>query len=277
MKYLLSTFSVLIGFNIFVWTDISLSRNADLNIYFLNVGQGDSSLIRLSNETDILIDGGKDKSVISELEKTLKDSHSIDLIILTHPEMDHFGGLIDVIERFKVGAFIYNGEENNQNSAWTIFKEKLKSLNIKTIVLGAGDKIIYKDSLIKVISPDNLDSTTFNEDSMVLVLESNGIKTLFTGDIGFATEDKLINKYDLDVDVLKIPHHGSKFSSGTNFINASGPLVSIVQTGKNSYGHPNRLALNRIASTGSSIYRNDLDGTISLNVKNGLIKIYKEK
>src|SRR5689334_7001064 len=129
-------FSLLIGFNFFVWSAVALQANADgLNIYFLDVGQGDSSLIVLPGGAKILIDGGPaNKSVFGELEKVLSPSDRyIDLVMLTHPQLDHFGGLIDVLKRYRVGAFIYNGRDGTAQ-AWPYLKEIVSEKKIKTVL-----------------------------------------------------------------------------------------------------------------------------------------------
>ena len=276
MKFLLSISLALIGFNFFVWVDIArVSLATGTDIYFLNVGQGDSSLINFADGTRMLTDGGKDKSVLFELDKILPNSRTINLVMVTHPQLDHFGGLIDVIDRFKIGAFIYNGEEA-ESDAWIALKDKLKRKNIKTFILDSGDVINYKNNKLFILSPDrNTKDKDLNENSMITLLESEGIKALFTGDIGDKKEAELIDKYNLDIDVLKVPHHGSKYSSSAEFLKELTPSVSVVQVGKNSYGHPNPSTLKRIASVGSSIYRNDSDGIIRINIDDGLIKVFK--
>src|SRR3989344_4806409 len=145
MKYLSSIFSALIFLNIFVWYwGITGAPSAALNVYFLDVGQGDSTLTVLPGGVKILTDGGPDKSVLSGLGKTLSPTDRyIDLVILSHPELDHFTGLISVLERYRVGAFIWNGRERD-NDSWRELQAVLESKDVPVIVLGDNDKIIYK-------------------------------------------------------------------------------------------------------------------------------------
>ena len=110
MKSLSLISLVLIGFNIFVWYHVLVGGQDDLDLYFLDVGQGDSSLVVLHEGAKVLIDGGPDKSVLFPLSEALpKTDRYIDLVVLSHAQLDHFGGLYDVIERYKIGAFVTTG------------------------------------------------------------------------------------------------------------------------------------------------------------------------
>jgi len=246
-----------------------------LDIYFLDVGQGDSELVILPGDVRVLIDGGPDKSVLFELSQILpKTDRYIDLVVMTHAQLDHFGGLYDVVDRYKVGAFISTGREG-ESEAWKEFEELLQEKKIPVILLGAGDGIRYKDSNFIVLSPDQalLNNQEINESSLVVELFSEGAKSLFTGDVGFETENFLADTYDIDTDILKVPHHGSRFSSGLNFLMEATPAVSIIEVGKNSFGHPTEAALSRLRSAGSSIYRTDEDGTVHLEINDGVVLI----
>lgn len=279
MKYLSSIFLALVFLNIFVWYWIIVGApSSALNMYFLDVGQGDGNLVVLPGGPKILIDGGPDKSVLNELDKILSPTDRyIDLVMLSHSQLDHFAGFIPALERYRVGAFLWNGRAG-EISAWRELKNVLEDKEIPIIVLGAGDSIIYKGNKIAILSPDGklINDAELNNTTLVAELESNGVKTLFTGDIGFEVENYLTNKYDLNVDVLKVPHHGSKYSSGTNFLNEATPLISIIEVGKNKYGHPTTSAIERLTRVGSSIYRTDDKGAIHVKVKNNLINVLME-
>ncbi len=283
MRYWSLSFLVLLGFNFFVWYAVITGVVAELNLYFLKVGQGDSELIVLPDGVKILIDGGPDKSVLFSLANAMSPiDRYIDLLVMTHPQTDHFAGFADVIERYKVGAFIATGKEGDSET-WKNFEELLKAKKIPIILAGAGDKIRYKDNLITVLAPDEklMQSKELNDTSLVLELESEGIKSLFTGDIGFTTESYLLNGTpsqvdNLDVDVLKVGHHGSKYATGANFLTAATPIISIIEVGKNNYGHPTDTVLNRLKQFGSRVYRTDEDGTVRLRVQDGKIAVYPE-
>jgi len=156
----------------------------------------------------------------------------------------------------------------------------LEEKQIPIILVEAGSKIIYRENLLEVLSPDQelLVDKEINESSVILKLESQGIKALFTGDAGFLTENYLTTSQvvNLDVDVLKVAHHGSKYSSGANFLAATTPLISVIEVGKNNYGHPTEATLNRLKSIGSAVYRTDENGTVRLVVRDGKIAVYPE-
>lgn len=280
MKYSSSIYLVLLIFNIFVWYWVFTGgRDEALNLYFLNVGQGDSSLVIFPNNVKILIDGGPGKEILNPLAKVLSPTDRyLDLVLLSHPQLDHFSGLIPVMERYKVGAFIYNGRDG-EAAAWKDLVSVLKQKKIDTIILEKGDSIQYRDNKISILSPDKsfIENKELNNTSLVAEVESEKAKTLFTGDIGFKVENYLMNRYDLDIDIFKVPHHGSKYSSGIYFLKRTSPQISVVQVGRNSYGHPTKEVLSRLASVGSSIYRNDLNGTVHLKVKNGIVNVLIER
>lgn len=280
MKYLSSIFLVLIIFNIFIWYWVLVGRESNnLNLYFLDVGQGDSGLIKLPGGVKILMDGGPDKKVLNNLSAVLFPAdHYIDIVVLSHSQIDHFAGLIPVLERYKVGTVIYNGQ-GGKGESWKEFIDIIKNKNIPVIVLRGGDSIKYKDNELAFLSPDEemRKISELNDTALVAKLISGGVKTLFTGDIGFETENYLVEKYDLDIDILKVTHHGSKYGTGAVFLNSATPEVSIIQVGKNNYGHPAKEAINRLAQIGSSIYRNDLNGTIHITAANGKIVVYVGK
>ena len=281
MRYWSLSFLLLTGFNLFIWYEVVFGGVVDLNLYFLNVGQGDSELIELPGGVQILIDGGPDKSVLFELAEVMPSSDRyLDLMVMTHAQTDHFAGFADVFDRYKIGAIIITGREG-ESKTWNDFRNLLEEKQIPVILVGAGDKITYRENLLEVLSPDQelLADKEINESSIILKLESEGVKALFTGDAGFKTENHLLSRSNLDnldVDVLKVAHHGSKYSTGANFLAATTPLVSVIEVGKNNYGHPTEATLSRLKSFGSAIYRTDENGTVRLVIRDGKIAVYPE-
>lgn len=273
---------LLVAANIFIWASlVSGTPNKNTELYFLDAGQGDSELVRLPGNVKILIDGGPNAKVLTALSKSLPpNDRYIDLIILSHAEADHFTGLIEVAKRYKVGAFIYNGLDGKGN-AWPELLKILKNGNAPVITLSAKDKIKYQDSRIDFIWPEknNLPNITksLNETALVSILQSSGAKALFTGDIGFKTENQLLEKYNLDADILKVSHHGSKYSTSRKFLDEVTPKISAIEVGKNSYGHPTAQVLQNLASVSSQIFRADRDGTVKLIIEDGKIRIFKQK
>ena len=240
-------------------------------VYFVDVGQGDSSLIRFKNK-NILIDTGGSyyNNLISKNNILFYKSigiKKINYLLLTHGDYDHMGEAITLVNNFKVEKVIFNCGPYNE-----LEKELIKVLDKK--------KIKYY-SCIKELNIDNnklyfLQTKEYdneNDNSNVIYTELNGYKFMFMGDASTTTEKEIMNKYNLrHIDVLKVGHHGSKTSSSKEFISEINPKYSIISVGKNNrYGHPNKEVLNNLKD--SKIYRTDQDGSIMFKIKINKLKI----
>ena len=271
-----------LALDVLVWKTIIFVKSSDnLEIYFLSVGQGDSELAILPGGIKVLIDGGPNNKILDDLALILPPTDRyIDLVINSHPHPDHFIGLINVLKNYKVGAFIYNGRDGGI-PAWQELLKIIDANKVPKLVLAADDKIHYQDSEFDIISPDNnfVSKKDLNETSLVTLLKDKTFKALFVGDIGVKLEKYLADKYDLKVNVLKVGHHGSKYSSSDNFLAEASPQITGIEVGKNSYGHPTKETLARLASIGAQVYRTDADGTIKLLVAKDLsgVQVFKEK
>lgn len=268
---------VLIGLAFISWNIAHAFFPQDIpdTVHFLDVGQGDAALITLSAPTPhqppvrILVDGGRDGHVLEALS-TLEGEpfRYIDLVILSHQDLDHFGGLMQILEQYDVGAFISNGKEA-MSERWQEFAARIEAKHIPHHVLGEGDRIFFADSTLTVLSPTRelRSEATINEAGLVFSLAStypSGTTTaLFTGDIGHHTEHFLLAKeVPLKADILKVGHHGSKYSSSEAFIHAVAPSISIISVGKNTYGHPSPEVLDILSRAGSVVYTTQTHATI---------------
>lgn len=272
-------------FDLFLWYSIFFSNTPRTpELYFLDVGQGDSQFLLLpetrGRAVKMLIDGGRPNGEVMEnLEKIVSPADRyIDIVMLTHPQLDHFGGIIDVLERYKVGVFIHNGREG-ATAAWEDVGRVVKEKNIRTVALKQGDKLSYGENIFSIISPNSrfLKSEELNDTCLVSLFEFRGVKALFTGDIGEDVEEYLVKNYDIDADILKVGHHGSKFSSSRNFIKEVSPKIAVIQVGKNTYGHPTKETISRLSAAGAKIYRNDGDGMVKLIFGPGYVEVETEK
>jgi len=282
-KFLKIILGLLITLDILLWGLILFPAEANnLEIYFLDVGQGDSSLVNLPGGIQVLIDGGPINGRVQEnLEKILAfNDRYIDLVMISHPQLDHFGGLIEVLKNYEVGAVVPSGAIS-QSAAWQELEKVIKEKGINLITLAAGDKIKYQDSQFSILSPNKSEwQKDINDLSLVALFEHSHVpknirmRVLFTGDIGSSKEKQLVNLYDLDIDVLKVSHHGSKYSSDLGFLKEASPLVSVIEVGKNSYGHPTKAVLNKLASIGSQIYRTDKNGMVKVAFNKGRLRVY---
>ncbi|MEK7089502.1 MAG: MBL fold metallo-hydrolase [Patescibacteria group bacterium] len=251
--------------------------NSKTEFDFLNVGQGDSELVQFASETSwartkLLIDGGPENGrVLTALASLLPSSDRyIDLVAMTHAQADHIGGLIDVAKRYRIGTFIWTGRTNDI-SAFRELMEILKKNNTKIITLMRGDVITSGESVVRVLSPDKilLNDKDINNSSLVLHVSSARTTALFTGDIGRTAELRLVRDGLINIDILKVPHHGSRSSVIADFLNAVKPKIVVFGVGKNSYGHPSEEALINYAKLGASIFRTDKNGTLRFIVGEG--------
>ncbi len=269
---------VLISLDLIVWYHILFSKSInDFELYFLKVGQGDSSLAILPDQSGgfvkVLIDGGPiNGGLDANLDKILKTDRYIDLIFISHPQTDHYGGLIDVVKKYDVGAVLYNGEESSSNN-WEELNKLINDKKIGKIALSVGDMVNYAVSDIRVLNSFNFSVDT-NNSALVLMLDSNGVKTLYTGDIDADTETMIADKEDLIADILKVSHHGSKYSSDINFLKEVNPKISIIEVGKNSYGHPAKSVLERLTLVGSKVFNTYEHGMIKIIREGGNLKVF---
>ena len=243
-----------------VWVFGVLHVGDELSLYFFSVGQGDSEMV-VSDGVHMLIDGGRGDRVLSALERTIPwYQKRIDVLVISHPEQDHLGGLFDVVTYYDVGVVVWNGQ---RNTLWNEFASLLSEYDIPVVVLGAGDALSFGDVKVDVLWPFTLGSET-NDNSLVLRMTTPYGKALYTGDISSVSEASLVSQYTIDVDVMKLPHHGSKYSSSRALLSAASPLLSIVEVGKNSYGHPTADVIQRVEEVGSMLFRTDTDGDLKV-------------
>jgi|AntAceMinimDraft_16_1070373.scaffolds.fasta_scaffold02985_3 competence protein ComEC len=265
---------VLLIFDLVLFGYIFFGTSAEPGVYFLDVGQGDSELIVLPGGVEILIDGGPSNGrALAELADILPfTDRYIDLVAMTHAELDHFGGLISIMNRYKIGAFLWN-EVKGQSLALRDLEKVINGNKVKGIVLKTGDKIKYQNSVINVLSPGQEKFKDINENSLVFNLVYKDTNFLFTGDIGKRVEELIKDKTG-KIDVLKVAHHGSKYSSSAEFLNIIQPKVAVIEVGENSYGHPTEETLERLKQIGASIFRTDKHGTIKVIPKNNTVEVF---
>ena len=248
------------------------SATAHTEFDFLNVGQGDSELIQMksnnhSPRVKVLIDGGPENGMVrTALSSLLPPTDTyIDLVAMTHAQADHMGGLIDVAKHYRIGAFLWTGRANDISGFYELMGI-LKKNNVPMVILRRGDVIKNGGSVITVVSPNIAlaHNKDINNSSLVLHIASASTTALFMGDIGKSAEFELVRGGIRPVDIAKVPHHGSRASLMTNFINAIRPRIAVFEVGKNSYGHPTEEALSQYAGLGALLFRTDTQGTIRL-------------
>ena len=240
---------------------LSSSSLDTLYVHYINVGQGDSILIQVG-DCDILIDAGTASygTTVSNYLKN-KGVDDIELMINTHPDADHCGGLTTVLNNFVVEQVWISKDTSKTSAAYTNFIAAVGTEGLTAKQPSAGATYTYEYLEITVLySAKGSDS---NNSSIVVMLEYGSFKFLFTGDAGEEVENKLLSSgSDLSCDVLKVGHHGSKYSSTASFLAATGAEYGVICVGSNSYGHPTSEALTRLSSAGISVYRTDTSGNV---------------
>ncbi len=260
--------SALILANIFVWVAFYQRRPSNiLKVYFLDIGQGDAIFIDSPTHGRALIDGGPNRKVLSELGKILPFADKrIDVVIETHPDKDHIGGLPEVISRYNVGLFLEPGVES-ENNIDDELKKRMGEKNIPKLLARRGMIVNFGDGVkLMILFPtqDVLNWET-NRASIVAKLVYGDKSFLLTGDSPIAIENVLVNLDPkiLDSDVLKAGHHGSRTSTSLEYAEAVSPEYAVISAGKdNTYGHPHKEVLDILKQVGAQIVSTIDLGTI---------------
>jgi len=273
--------------NVLAWMTVwDLSRARFLEVNFFDVGQGDAIFIESPKRHQILIDGGPSSVILEKLEKEIPFwDNTIDLVILSHPERDHLLGLMEVLKRYKIENILWTGiiRDTAEFKEW---EKLIKEEGAQIKIAQAGQKINWSrkwsrfdiDQYMEILYPfKNLENQKFensNDTSIVCQLIIGENNFLFTGDITQKVEKEILSQYiSLDSDVLKVAHHGSKTSSGEEFIARVLPEIAVIQVGENTYGHPHPEVLSIFEKTGTRILRTDKDGDIKIISDGKYLKI----
>jgi competence protein ComEC len=250
-----------------------------LHITFCDVGQGDATYIRFPDGRNMLVDGGPDNKVVSCLGENMPFwDRTIDMVVLTHPEKDHFGGLTEVVKRYKINYFLFGGSQNSEKEYQTLLKE-ITVHNIQTKEIHSGNTIQEGATSFSFVWPnpayvykgqtDVLGATSgYNDQSLVFILRYGTFSAFFAGDAGDSVEREYV-QIPSRVAVLKVPHHGSATGMTDEFITQLAPKLAVISVGKkNRYHHPSEKALQLLSSVHAKIIRTDTNGTVTV-VSNG--------
>ena len=236
-------------------------NNNKLEIYFFDVGQADSILIK-ENDKTVLIDAGNDEdgdNLVDYIKNDIGLDH-INIIVGTHPHEDHVGGLDSIINSFKVDK-IYLPNIINTTKNFEDLLDSVNNNNLKISIPKIGDTFNLDDMMFEVVYVDK-DQYNLNDSSIVLRLDYFKTSYLFMGDASSKVENKILDK-NIDVDLLKVGHHGSNYSTSSKFLNKVSPKYAIIEVGKNNdYNHPSVSTLKRLENENVLVYRTDKDGTI---------------
>jgi len=263
---------ILIILNIFSWSVLfEKSEDRGLEVCFFDVGQGDAIFVETAEGYQILIDGGPDDIILRKLEQKIPFwDRTIDLIVLTHPDEDHVFGLIEVLKKYEVQNILWTGMDVES----LLFEEWLKAIEkeeAKIWIAEQGLKIGiprygYFDILYPFESLENRIVSNINDTSIVMMLNTDSEKILFTGDISTKIEGLLVEQIvEINADILKVAHHGSKTSSSGEFLETVKPDVAIISVGRdNPYGHPAPDVLARLEDSGIKVLQTSKEKNICL-------------
>lgn len=270
---------ILLVSNIGIWrSNVSyIIQDANFCITVIDIGQGDSILLKTNRNKFILVDSGKENFVLEKIQEVLPyNFKKIDLLILTHVDADHIEGTIGLIKSYEIGKIYLNLPVN----VFPLLSELLHQINERGIPL---EKLYSKDDFFldgiffNILWPEEESFPLISKDTnnvSIAIKLTYGITDIFIGgDLPSEFEDQLSAEIE-DIEILKAGHHGSKTSTSKSFLNKLKPEISIISAGlNNSYGHPHAEVLNNLQEVNSSIFRTDLDGNIKLELDGKNINI----
>lgn len=250
-----------------------------LEITFIDVGQGDSILVKSPDGRFMLIDAGEYKNVASVME-VLKDEgvSRLDYVVATHPHSDHIGGLSKVISNIPVGA-VYDIGRTHTTSSYRYYLEAVKASSAKFYLARAGVSFKLGASVtVSFLWPQDKMPTDLNNSSAILLLKYSEFDALLPADAGIEQELTVVNAGKVpEVELYKVSHHGSRHSNSREILAAASPKIAVIQVGAgNDYGYPQTVALDKIKAAGAQIFRTDKDGDVKVTSDGSNWWVYTE-
>lgn len=269
INLIIALLTVVAGVSLWFWNGQS-SEPGVLTVTALDVGQGDAILIRTPHGADILIDSGPPSGhVVEKLGAHLPPSdREIELVVVTHTDADHIGGLADVAAHYRIGRVLDAGTSSS-NPTYAKWLDALDDQHAERMKARAGVVITIDDVRCSVVWPQtdaDLVKASVNDTSVIVEMNYGTTSFLFTGDAGAEVEERMLQRQAVHhVDVLKVAHHGSVYSSSVEYLDVVLPEFAIVSAGKgNSYGHPHGVIIDRLKARGAVVLRTDEVGDVGL-------------
>jgi competence protein ComEC len=253
---------------------------SSLSTHFMDIGDGDSTMVMLPSGKNILIDTGSPLSGIrvAQYLKSLEIKR-IDHLILTHPHYDHIGGIFGVASAFRVVRFYDNGFSNFKDDIYKDYVSVIRQDISRYRILQAGESFNIDNLIIDILNPLLPPTGNLNADSIVMKLTYGRVKILLAGDMTRVTERRLLKLgLDLKSHVLKIAHHGEGDATSTEFLKAVDPEVAIISVSlQDMYARPHPDLLKRLQKAGIKVYRTDRDGTVILETDGNTYSVKRGK
>lgn len=236
-------------------------------VIFADVGQGDASVILTKHYKTVLIDGGTSENGKYALTDILRKNGiaKVSAAFISHMQEDHVGGIVELIEQGTEIERLYVGECAAESDGYSDVERAAETHGIPVNPLSKGEVVDIDGAVFTVLSSGDAESSDENDNMQVLRCDIGSNSILFAGDATKKLEEQLAENPLSDTDILKVPHHGSSYSSSESFISAVSPTLSVISVGKNNrFGHPAERTLKALGNAGSAILRTDLDGTVSI-------------
>jgi len=271
--------SELVGTSSFSWLNEPHVAHGELTVTFIDVGQGDSALVRHSDGTTMLIDAG-DRGLGPQIIAYLRGIgvYRIDYLVGTHPHADHIGGMEEIVRQMEIGQILMPNVQHDTRT----FERLMDAIYEQGLTVRTprpGERIAIGGAEVTILSSARPSGTNINNDSIIMKVRFGEHSFIFTGDAEHLAEGALVNKgINISATVLDAGHHGSRTSTGQEFLNAVSPQIVVIQVGAdNGHGHPHREVRDRLAETGARVYRTDINGTIIITTNGADLQVNTER
>lgn len=276
---LVAGIALVLSIGLLLYFLIKESQKHEFKVTFLDIGQGDATLIEFANGKKMLVDCGKDRKILARLGTALPFyDRTIDYVLATHPDLDHYGGCVDVLKNYTVKEIITNGHTKENDPYWREWDRAMRNEGAIIKTVDSPEVWFIASSTLEFLSPDKsldlrIPTDDSNNYSIVFRLKNGGSSFLFTADMETPLETALLDKYciststfscpALEAHTLKVGHHGSDTSSGEDFLKAVNSKEAIISVGKNTYGHPSLRVMRKLERAQMEILRTDMLGSIT--------------